>query len=482
VTSETIHPGDDSTPRAGSGGAGALSVSTLRRLLDPTYAAKGRLNYKPIPAFLQKLSRAENPCRVGILGDSTANGTNEWFYTWAQWLAAQYPGRTVLHQLWNDTTQQYDLPTVIQTGTDGRRKFSNNSDAANWLTVADSAATSPTGDIDVRLKLTLGDWTPAATTPLCGKVGGATDRGWWLELNTTGALTLQWSNDGSTTGLGAASSVGVPFADGTTGWVRATLDVDNGASGRDTKYYTSTDGVTWTQLGITRTSAGATTVFDSTVATQFVGRSGGGLSIQADLYEAIVMSGIDGARVIHIVADAIPSIGSTFTDLVGNTVTIAGSTATRSGALALTLFNASVSGQAIAYANDGTRFPKLTPVQQDLTFISFSHNEGSTLAYRTPYKTLTDALIAKWPDVGIISVLQNPRTAPTGNIIEHAVRGEQIRALSGSQRFDVVDAYEAFMTDPRGLGVLVSGDGIHPTQVGFDLWRDTAKAPFAAWM
>lgn len=52
-----------------------------------------------------------------ILGDSTGNETFEWVYLTAQWLAAKYPAYTVTHRLWNDTNQNYDAATTIQTGT-----------------------------------------------------------------------------------------------------------------------------------------------------------------------------------------------------------------------------------------------------------------------------------------------------------------------------------------------------------------------------
>lgn len=43
-------------------------------------------------------------------------------YLTAQWIAAQNPALTVLHRLWNDTNQNYDAATTIQTGT-GPRTF-----------------------------------------------------------------------------------------------------------------------------------------------------------------------------------------------------------------------------------------------------------------------------------------------------------------------------------------------------------------------
>lgn len=137
----------------------------------------------------------------------------------------------------------------------------------NYMTTPDSAANSILGDIDIRVQMSLTDWTPTTGPFIVNKMQNTNDRAYRLTIQTTGNILFEWSTDGTLAGLlSAASSVAVPFADGATGWIRVTLDVDNGAAGRTTTFYTSTDGIIWTQLGTVVTVGVITSIFNATGA------------------------------------------------------------------------------------------------------------------------------------------------------------------------------------------------------------------------
>lgn len=70
--------------------------------------------------LLAKLDNADFDASIVLAGDSTGNETNEWYYRFAQAVAAIYPAWTVLHRLWNDGTGSFDTATTIQTGTGPR--------------------------------------------------------------------------------------------------------------------------------------------------------------------------------------------------------------------------------------------------------------------------------------------------------------------------------------------------------------------------
>lgn len=141
--------------------------------------------------------------------------------------------------------------------------------AGNFASTPDSAALSITGDIDIKVKVTLNDWTPATGTAIAQKfTTSANQRSWVLLVLTDGSLRLVHSSDGIAT-INTDSTAVTGFADGATKWVRATLDVNDGAGNRVAKFYTSDDGSTWTQLGTTVTTAGTTSIFDSTAQLSF---------------------------------------------------------------------------------------------------------------------------------------------------------------------------------------------------------------------
>jgi uncharacterized protein YneR len=183
----------------------------------------------------------------------------------------------------------------------------------NHLSVPDAAALDITGDIDVRAYISLDDWTPATEHSLVTKFSSPGSRSYRFSLvGTSGALSLSWTTDGTTL-IQTFSTVAPVIADGAPLWVRATLDVDNGASGKTVIYYTSTDGITWTQLGATVTSAGTTSIFASTAPVE-IGSDGLGYSrrLTGKIYRAQILDGIDGTTVLDVDTSVITSGADTY--------------------------------------------------------------------------------------------------------------------------------------------------------------------------
>lgn len=188
----------------------------------------------------------------------------------------------------------------------------------------DASALDITGDLDVRAYVALTDWTPAATTTIAAKyLGTGSQRSWRFNVTTGGNLQLTTSATGVATQTNTSAST-VPVADGEGIWVRATLDVDNGGGGRVYTYYTSTDGVTWTQLGAPAIIAGTTSIFSSTARLEVGASDDGTAQRLTGLVAALeVRNGIGGTVVANPDFSAQDTGATSFTDSVGNVWTVA---------------------------------------------------------------------------------------------------------------------------------------------------------------
>lgn len=208
------------------------------------------------------------------------------------------------------SSPQVDAALVLDGITNGRAR------------TPDSPGLTITGDLDVAIHLAMDDWTPAASTAPVSQwlTVGVDQRGWTTRVNTTGTMALFWSTDGTNAGvLSAASTIPLPaLADGADRWLRYTLDVDNGAAGRNIAFYYSSDGVNWTQLGTTVTQAGVTTIHNST-ADVIVGsyNNGGSERLAGRVFSVVLRNGIVGTIVASPVFDQPAGTGS-FVDAQGN--------------------------------------------------------------------------------------------------------------------------------------------------------------------
>lgn len=170
----------------------------------------------------------------------------------------------------------------------------------NYASTPDENALDIVGDIDVRIRVSMRRWTGTAAQTLLAKYGGSGSRSYRLDVAGNGRLQFIWSVDGTAVSFFGADAerdmTGYPLD--TPMWIRATLDVDNGASGRTGRVFTSTDGVTWTQIGSDSTAAGVTSIFSSTqlleVGSTFAGAS---QPLAATVYAMELRDGIDGTVV-----------------------------------------------------------------------------------------------------------------------------------------------------------------------------------------
>jgi len=210
-------------------------------------------------------------------------------------------------------------PSAIGSGSMGITSEAWTMNGTNWnygiypattVSMADSVLNSITGDIDIRVKV-----KPAA---LAGGVFGLVGKrdgngGYSFRIGGYGTLDLLWREGGTTksTSTNAGSIVGAGFRPGDVFWVRGTLDVDNGNGQSESKYYTSLDGITWTQLGTTQVLTGVTYISDNTMPLYLGAETTDGLGRKfiGDIYYAEVRNGIEGPVVAKFDASEVQVSG-----------------------------------------------------------------------------------------------------------------------------------------------------------------------------
>lgn len=165
----------------------------------------------------------------------------------------------------------------------------------NYASAPHIAAYDITGDIDVRVKVSLDDWTPAGSMALVTQYGSGANTSWGMRITNTGLIHWRWDND---TSVVSEFSDALGFTDGTVHWLRVTMDVDNGSSNYDVTYYKSDNGVDWTQIGAVDHGAAATQIATSTAPIEIGSdQDGDGSNAIGNYYCAQVYDGIGGTLV-----------------------------------------------------------------------------------------------------------------------------------------------------------------------------------------
>jgi len=216
-------------------------------------------------------------------------------------------------------------PTAGIKGGEVDRYLELPGTGSNGASSPDTTAAFISGDLDIRVHVALDQYASGAEQALVSKFATSPNYQYMFRISGGGGLSLRFSEDGSTD-IGGGTPTPIPAADGEPIWLRATLDVDNGSGNHEIKMYTSSDGVSWTQLGATDTNTGVVTL--NTTGTDdplYIGTSNSVARPTAGkVYRAQVYDGIDGT----LVADFNPNdagpygIGSFQSSSTGETWTI----------------------------------------------------------------------------------------------------------------------------------------------------------------
>ena len=175
-----------------------------------------------------------------LTGGSNAHGFTDGEAGWIR-STMDVSGRTLLHYSSDDTLNS---PFSFHALLDG---------TGDDISTPDAAALDITGDIEYRFEGSFDAFT-GTTQNLIAKYSGASPapsyRFW---LTSAGDLGVSWFDSGNTE-RALYTSTGlddIGLSTDTFYHLRATLDVDNGDGDCDAKFYWSSDGVNWTQIGTT---------------------------------------------------------------------------------------------------------------------------------------------------------------------------------------------------------------------------------------
>lgn len=240
--------------------------------------------------------------------------------------------------------------------------------SGNYASIPDANILDITGDIDIRVKVAFDDWTPGSNNEVIAKTSSNSTRSWRMILSSS-SLFFFWSPDG-TNQIGAAVSPPA-ISDGSIKWIRVTLDVDNGSSNNDTKFYTSDDGLNWTQLGSTQTNSGTTSIYNTTspveIGSAYLGNAN---PASAKFYRAQIFNGINGTLVMDANFETgITSLNqASFTESSTNAATV---TVNRSGS---TYRSAGITQSGYLYPGSTNTF-----IPSSINHLSFGLNDSYTL-------------------------------------------------------------------------------------------------------
>lgn len=200
------------------------------------------------------------------------------------------------------------------------------------LSTPDASTLDITGDIDVRIDVAPTTWTSGQMLVNRYAVGG--NLAWSLMLTPDGHLILNWSATGLSGSTYAKSTIPVPG--GRRRQLRATLDVNNGASGNTTTFYVASGRGGWVQLGDPVVRSGTTSIYNATAPLHIGDRVAINVTPEGDplsrllgrVYGVQVYAGIGGVLRVDVAPEDQAAVGaSSFTDGTGLVWTLTGEAA-----------------------------------------------------------------------------------------------------------------------------------------------------------
>jgi hypothetical protein len=214
----------------------------------------------------------------------------------------------------------------VYLGFSGTKYGYLNGASGNYFSTPDAAPVSITGDLEIVMRINASDYTPASAAYLVTKGSVAGNLAYSLLFDPSGTLRFDISVDGTANSVVYSDAPG--FTDGVETWIKVSRVAATGV----VTYSKSTDGVTYSQIGATKTTTSGS-IYDSTAALHLgVNTAGTGNMFTGRILYASVSGTIGGAAAAVFNASSYTG-GTTFTASTGEIWTLNGGATivTRSG-------------------------------------------------------------------------------------------------------------------------------------------------------
>jgi hypothetical protein len=186
----------------------------------------GKTGQRAIPGLraLRDQLLSGNSAALIVQSDSTSYNSYNYPAQIAALMGQKLPGIRVQTKLWDHANQRYSSWSVVQAGASGERYVSFGTGGAQRARVTGSSPdTFWTTDLDLRVKINPTTWTPAADQfILCMSGASQAFKLALLGGANAGKVYLEWNDQSNTTSYNSANTA-VPYTDGTTAWIRATV-------------------------------------------------------------------------------------------------------------------------------------------------------------------------------------------------------------------------------------------------------------------
>ena len=241
--------------------------------------------------------------------------------------------------------------------------------------------------ITLRARLAMDTWVPATDQTLASKWDTATNlRSWKFSITSAGFLQVMMSTNG-TNQVTMTSSVQTGFAPLSDHYIKIVTLGANGFGGKSTWFYTSEDGLAWTQLGIqvNDTSLGSGAFFDSTTSLR-IGATAQGNYLVGNISSMSIFDGDDDDRaIVNLDFTAMDGDAQAMTDINGTPFQILGETWSVLGGVEELKSWETQLGEFLVEKIDSANFPHSVSVTgRDYTKKLMEAEFGNALSFSAP--------------------------------------------------------------------------------------------------